>query len=229
MEQVKLTKPFTALFLVLIAGLVHLQAQTAQLHYRHAAGNLAAIAEDFGRVFKVKLAYANDELSAVNVPGASYEAGSVGELLNKVMAPGGFAATESGNSWVIKKSNAPKKAATMVLKGTVTEGGNPVAGATVIIKQDGQKQVVAIADDNGRFNKTLPGESGGFVEITAVGYQAFRKKFTGDAQPLNIVLQKDDQQMQNVVVTALGIKKSEKSLGYALTKVDSTQLTRPPV
>lgn len=227
MEQVKLTKPFTALLLLLMAGFVHLQAQTAQLHYRHAAGNLAAIAEDFGRVFKVKPAYANDELSAVNVPGASYEAASVGELLNKVIAPGGFVATESGNSWVIKKSGAPKKAPAMVLKGVVTEGGNAVPGATVIIKQDGQKNVVAIADDNGRFNKTLTGEGGGFIEITAVGYQAFRKKFTGEAQQsLSIVLQKDDQQMQNVVVTALGIKKSEKSLGYALTKVDSTQLTQ---
>ncbi len=30
--------------------------------------DLAKIAEDFGRVFKVQLAYANDELSAVKVP-----------------------------------------------------------------------------------------------------------------------------------------------------------------
>src|SRR5690349_9379523 len=145
MEQVKLTKPFTALLLLLMAGFINLQAQTAQLHYRHAAGNLAAIAEDFGRVFKVKLAYANEELSAVQVPGASYEAGSVGELLNKVLDAGGFTATASGDSWVIKKSDAPKKAPTMVLKGTITESGAPVPSATVLIKQEGQKNVVAIA------------------------------------------------------------------------------------
>ncbi|HUP12384.1 MAG TPA: carboxypeptidase-like regulatory domain-containing protein, partial [Niastella sp.] len=227
MEYAKLTKPFTALLFVLITGVACLHAQTAQLHYRHAAGNLAAIAEDFGRVFKVQLAYVNDELSAVKVPGASYEAANVGELLNKVLAPGGFNATASGSSWVIKKSDAPKKAAIMVLKGAVTEGGNPVPGATIIIKQEGQKNAVAIADDNGRFNKTLPVMSEGYIEITAVGYQPLRKKFTGEAQQqLSIVLQKDEQQMQNVVVTALGIKKSERSLGYALTKVDSTQLTQ---
>lgn len=226
MQQVKLTKPFTALLLLLMAGFINLQAQTAQLHYRHPAGDMAAIAEDFGRTFKVKLAYANEELSAVKVPGASYEAASVGELLNKVLAPGGFAAAASGNSWVIKKSDAPKKAPTMALKGTVTEGGNAVPGATVIIKQEGQKNAVAIADDNGRFSKTLPIVAGGFIEITAVGYLPVRKKFNADAQSLSIALQKDDQQMQNVVVTALGIRKSEKSLGYALTKVDSTQLTQ---
>ncbi|HUP10731.1 MAG TPA: TonB-dependent receptor plug domain-containing protein, partial [Niastella sp.] len=226
MEHVKLTKPFTALLLLLLTGFINLKAQTAQLHYRHAAGNLAAIAEDFGRVFKVKLAYANDELAAVQVAGASYEAGSVGELLNLVLAPGGFSASASGNSWVIKKSDAPKKAPSMVLKGTITEGGIAVPSATIIIKQEGQKNVVAIADDNGRFNKTLPVVAGGFVEITAVGYQPFRKKFNADAQSLSIMLQKDDQQMQNVVVTALGIKKAERSLGYALTKVDSNQLNQ---
>lgn len=226
MEHVKLTKPFTALLLLLMAGFINLQAQTAQLHYRHAAGNLAAIAEDFGRVFKVKLAYANEELAAMQVPGASYEAASVGELLNKVLDPGGFIATASGNSWVIKKNDAPKKAPTMVLKGTIMEGGAPVPSATVIIKQEGQKNVVAIANDNGQFSKTLPVVSGGVVEITAVGYKPLRKKFTADVQALNLVLQKDDQQMANVVVTALGIKKSERSLGYALTKVDSNQLNQ---
>lgn len=226
MEHVKLTKPFTALLLLLLAGFINLQAQTAQLHYRHAAGNLAAIAEDFGRVFKVKLAYANEELAAIQVPGASYEAASVGELLNKVLDPGGFIATASGSSWVIKKNDATKKTATMVLKGTIMEGGAPVPSATVIIKQDGQKNVVAIANDNGQFSKTLPVISGGVVEITAVGYKPLRKKFTADAQALNLVLQKDDQQMANVVVTALGIKKSERSLGYALTKVDSNQLNQ---
>jgi TonB-linked SusC/RagA family outer membrane protein len=227
MEYAKLRKTFTALAVLLMTSIIQLHAQTAPLHYRHPAGSLASIAEDFGRVFKVQLAYANDELAAVKVPGASYEASNVGELLNLVLAPGGFSATASGNSWVIKKSDAPKKAPTMVLKGVVTEGGVPLAGATVIIKQNGQKSVVAIADDNGHFGKTLPVLSEGTVEVTAVGYQPFRKKFPADAQQsLNIVLQKDDQQMQNVVVTALGIKKSERSLGYALTKVDSTQLTQ---
>jgi TonB-linked SusC/RagA family outer membrane protein len=227
MEYSKLTKTLTALAVLLMINIMQLHAQTAQLHYRHGPGNLAAIAEDFGRVFNVKLAYANDELAAIKVAGASYEAGSVGELLNKVLTPGGFTATAAGNSWVIKKSDAPKKAPTMVLKGVVTEGGVPLPGATVMIKQEGQKQVVAIADDMGRFSKTLPTIAEGSVEISAVGYQPMKKKFTASSeQTLSIVLQKDDQQMQNVVVTALGIKKSERSLGYALTKVDSTQLTQ---
>ena len=72
MEYLKLTRTFTALLLLLMTGFINLQAQPgSQVHYRHGAGNLAAIAEDFGRVFKVQLAYANDELAAVKVPAAS--------------------------------------------------------------------------------------------------------------------------------------------------------------
>jgi hypothetical protein len=122
MDYAKLTKTFTAIALLLMTSIIQLHAQTAPVHYRHAPGNLAAIAEEFGRVFKVKLAYANEELSAVKVPGASYEAGSVAELLNKVLAPGGFSATLAGASYVIKKENVVQKAPTMVLKGSVTEG-----------------------------------------------------------------------------------------------------------
>jgi hypothetical protein len=106
MDYAKLTRKLTVLWVMLLTGIISLHAQTP-LHYRHSAGNMAAIAEDFGRVFKVQLAYANDELAAVKVPGASYEAGSVDELLNKVLAPGGFKATASGTNWVIKKKRRP--------------------------------------------------------------------------------------------------------------------------
>lgn len=225
MEYLKLTRTFTALLLLLMTGFINLQAQSGQVHYRHGAGDLAAIAEDFGRVFKVQLAYANEELAAVKVPAASYEAGNVGDLLNKVLAPGGFNATLTGSNYVIKKANIPQKLPTIVLKGTVQEGTTPVPGASVIIKQPGQKNVIAIADENGKFSKTVAAVDGS-VEITAVGFQPAKKNFSvASPQGLIISLVKDEQQMQNVVVTALGIKRAEKSLGYATTTINNEQLT----
>ena len=226
MDYAKLTKTFTALLLLLMTGIINLHAQSDPLHYRHGADNLANIVENFGRTFKVQLAYTNDELAAVKVPAANYEAASVGDLLNKVLEPGGFTATASGTNWVIKKSEAPKKitVTTMVLQGTVREGMTPVAGASIIIKQSGKSSIV-IADENGRYKKTLPLMDGS-VEISAVGYQPVTRKFSAASQhPLNIELVKDDQQMQNVVVTALNIKRDAKSLGYATTTIQNEQLT----
>jgi TonB-linked SusC/RagA family outer membrane protein len=225
MQNPKVRTTFMAIVLLLAAGATNLQAQNAALHFRHAAGNLAKIAEDFGRQFKVQLAYASEELTAVKVPAASYEANGVGELLNKVLAPGGFGAMAAGNSWIIKKTVAKKQIETMVLRGNVKEGNAPVASASVIIKQDRQKMMIAVADDKGNFSKTIP-EQDGVLEITAVGYLPVKKKFSaGIQQVVNIELIKDEQQMQNVVVTALGIKRSEKALGYATTTINGDQLT----
>ena len=111
MLQAKLTTTCTVLVLLLAAGTFRLRAQgargpqTGTLHFRHAASTLAKVAEDFGSQFKVQLAYADAELAAVKVPAAHYEASGIGELLNKVLAPGGFKAAAQGNSWIIKRSD----------------------------------------------------------------------------------------------------------------------------
>ncbi|WP_315821196.1 TonB-dependent receptor plug domain-containing protein [Paraflavitalea speifideaquila] len=53
-----------------------------------------------------------------------------------------------------------------------------------------------------------------------------KKKFAAaEQQSIKIELQKDEQQMQNVVVTALGIKRAERALGYATSTIDGQQLT----
>ncbi|WP_315821197.1 hypothetical protein [Paraflavitalea speifideaquila] len=140
--------------LLLTAGWLQVQAQTSQLKFRHGAGNLAKIAEDFGSQFKVQLAYVNEELTAIRVPAGNYEAPTVGELLNKVLAPANFKAIANGNSWIIRKSETPRQVlATMVLQGVIREGDNPVASATVIIKQAGQGSTIAVADEKGHFSK----------------------------------------------------------------------------
>src|SRR5262249_24090742 len=106
---------FTIIVLLLAVNMV-LNAQTGLLHFSHLEGNLAKIAEDFGKQFKVQLSYVDEELVAVKVPAANYEAASIGELLDKVIAPGGFKATASGNSWIIRKiGGAPKQTLTMML------------------------------------------------------------------------------------------------------------------
>jgi TonB-linked SusC/RagA family outer membrane protein len=226
MQYPKLTTKCIALMLLLTTGIFQGLAQDGPLRFRHAAGNLAKIAEDFSRQFKVQLAYANDELAAVHVPAATHEAAGVGELLNKVLAPGGFAATAAGNNWVIKKTGAPQKQSpVMVLQGNVKEGTTPIIGATMVIRQEGRRNVMTLTDEKGHFSQKLPLQ-GGTIEITAVGYLPVRKKFNaGEWQSIAIDLVKDDKQMENVVVTALGIKRDEKALGFATTTVKGEELT----
>lgn len=62
------------------------------------------------------------------------------------------------------------------------------------------------------------------IVFSAVGFKEISRKITTQ-NSINISLEVSGKQEDEVVVTALGIKRQEKSLGYALTKIDSTQLT----
>jgi len=65
---------------------------------------------------------------------------------------------------------------------------------------------------------------GDIIQISFVGYQTLEVPFKG--QPINVTLQDDTQKLEEVVVTALGIKKDAKKLGYAVSTVSSEDLTR---
>ncbi|MCH5244995.1 MAG: SusC/RagA family TonB-linked outer membrane protein [Muribaculaceae bacterium] len=104
--------------------------------------------------------------------------------------------------------------------GTVVDAeGEPLVGATVSVK--GSKAVVA-TDADGRFSITAkPGDT---LVVTFIG-SATQELRVGNG-PLNIVMQSSATDLDEVVVTALGIKKDKKSLGYALDDVNSEELMR---
>jgi iron complex outermembrane receptor protein len=56
-----------------------------------------------------------------------------------------------------------------------------------------------------------------------VGYKTQEVKF--DGQPLTVTLEDDSQQLSEVVVTALGIKREKKALGYSVSSVKSEDIT----
>ena len=64
---------------------------------------------------------------------------------------------------------------------------------------------------------------GATIQISYVGYTPQEVKFTG--KPLDITLQEDTQTLDEVVVTALGIKRQKRSLGYSTTTVGGKDFT----
>ena len=97
--------------------------------------------------------------------------------------------------------------------GTVVDAMGPVIGASVVVK--GTTNGV-ITDFDGNFS--LSGvKKGDIIEISFVGYTTQEVVWQGKA--LNVTLQEDTQQLEEVVVTALGIKREKKALGYAMQEV----------
>src|SRR5215204_245169 len=102
--------------------------------------------------------------------------------------------------------------------GQVTDDkGSPIPFAT--ITETGTKNATT-ADAKGAFSITI--KQGSKLTISSTGFAPATMNPTDGAQ--TIVLAVSSASIQEVVVTALGIKRSEKALGYAVTKVDPNSI-----
>lgn len=107
--------------------------------------------------------------------------------------------------------------------GTITgqvldQNGEPIIGATVTI--EGTSKATATGID-GDF--VLKAPTGSVVVVKYLGYDDAKAVYNGE--PLTIVLKESKFQLEEVVVTALGIKRSEKALSYNVQKVGGEELT----
>ncbi|MGR4859203.1 SusC/RagA family TonB-linked outer membrane protein [Bacteroides pyogenes] len=113
-----------------------------------------------------------------------------------------------------------QKKTPIALSGNVTDGtGEPLIGVSVFVKGTSNGTVT---DMDGNFK--LNASKGDIVEISYIGY-ASQTITVNNAQPLKIVMAEDSKALDEVVVTALGIKRSEKALSYNVQKVDNEALT----
>lgn len=103
--------------------------------------------------------------------------------------------------------------------GIVKDGtGETVIGASVVVKGTTNGTITGIDGDF-----SLSGvNKGDIIQISFVGYQTV--EIAWDGNPINVTLQDDTQTLQEVVVTALGIKREKKALGYAMQEVKGDAL-----
>ncbi|TCC95850.1 SusC/RagA family TonB-linked outer membrane protein [Pedobacter hiemivivus] len=107
------------------------------------------------------------------------------------------------------------------IKGKVTdEKGLPIPGVTVKVKSTGK---VVITDPNG--NYVLQTEQQAVLVFSYIGFKSIEEQ-VNDRKVINIVLLEDLGQLKEVVVTALGISKDSKKIGYAVTSVKGDLLNQ---
>jgi TonB-linked SusC/RagA family outer membrane protein len=105
------------------------------------------------------------------------------------------------------------------ISGTVRDDNNaPIPLASVLLK--GSNTGVS-ADESGRFTITVPSLNAVLI-ISAAGYTT-REIIVGAANDYSVVLSSGDE-LSEVVVTAFGIKKERKSLGYTIQSVTGENL-----
>ena len=110
-------------------------------------------------------------------------------------------------------------AQTSKVTGVVTseEDGLPVVGASVVVKGT---TVGTVTDIDGKFTLTNVPTSSKIIVVSFIGMKAQEVSIKNNVM---VVLKPDTEVLDEVVVTAIGIQRAERSLGYGVSKVDANE------
>jgi len=106
-----------------------------------------------------------------------------------------------------------------IVTGTVEDADGPLIGASVLVKGS---TVGTITDMDGQFS--IQANVGDELEFSYMGYTSQTVKVTGN--PIHITMSENTEVLSEVVVTAMGIKRDRKALGYEVGEVKGDELTK---
>ena len=163
--------------------------------------------------------YSERKIPTLNKVDVDVDNEDVKSILDKILANSGFAYTELANHLIVI---APIDEIVKVVKVTgivVDENGAPLAGATVRVRGS---TMGSLTDAKGAFSLEVP--SGSTLIVSFVGYITKEVKLNNVATltiPLTV-----SNVLNEVVVTALGINKEQKRVGYSVTTISGEVLDK---
>ena len=164
--------------------------------------------------------YNDSQLKNKPVLNLDLKAATLEYALSQILRGSGFTYQFKDKYIMIIPDKKPKETPAKKVSGMVIDENNePLIG--VNIKVEGSSEG-AITDIDGNFNIMAP--QGSTLSFTYVGYTPQTVKIT-DKNIYEIRLASDTKQLNEVVVTALGIKREQKALSYNVQQVKSDQLT----
>ncbi len=108
------------------------------------------------------------------------------------------------------------------VQGTVTDAnGAPIPGVNVIEKGTSNG---AATDFDGKYSISVSSESS-ILEFSSIGFTT-KEVVVASQTTINIALSEDASQLDEVVVTAFGLEKKTKSVGYSVTQVKGEEINR---
>jgi iron complex outermembrane receptor protein len=109
------------------------------------------------------------------------------------------------------------------ITGTIKDAqGDPLPGVVIVEKGT---NVSAVSDEDGKYSIKV--NSGSTLEFILIGYES--KEALVSSTVIDVVLEESSEVLDNVVVTALGIKRETRALGYAISSVKGDDLLKAGV
>lgn len=137
-------------------------------------------------------------------------------ILMLTMSPpiSGYAEVSLGSMSILQQNR--KK-----ISGIISDSSGAIIGASVQVK--GTSKGV-VTDLDGKFELTELTE-GDVIVVSYIGYETQELVFKGQSV-IKIVLKEDAQAIEEVVVTALGLNREKKALGYAMTEISGSDIAK---
>ena len=195
---------------------------------------LEQVLQKIEEAYKVEFTYTPSVTRNVRKLSLSKKKRSLNEVLYKVAALAGIRFMQIGNLIGIQQSFPIVEAMykqmvngsmeEISVRGKVTNAENqPVEGASINIKGNTSKGTTT--NNNGEFS--IEGQPGEVLIVSSVGYEPQEIEII-NSNFLYIVLQSSQKKLEEVVVTALGIKKEKEKVAYAMQEVKGAALEKAP-
>ena len=172
------------------------------------------------RQSKMSINYSDSELKGKKIADLNLEDVSVTTALDAILKGTGFSYQIQGNYIIVTEKKPAAAQSVKDIKGKVTdENGEPLIGVNISV--DGSS-TGTITDFDGNFSIKSPGNAR--LKISYIGY-ATQLIAVSNKDFYPITMKQDTEVLDEVVVTALGIKRAEKALSYNVQQIKSEDIT----
>lgn len=209
---------YTTILLLLISSFAFAQTtkQNIKLDFRDAPISKVITSIEKQSTFKF---FYNNDIDANRKVSIQITSSDINEVVNLLLKNQPIDYQVSGQRIVlfVKKATESKGKAYSVI-GVISDTTGPVIGASVVPK-NGQGTITAL-DGDFRLDNIRMGD---VLTISYVGYQTQHIVFDGQSK-LDITLHEDTEVLDEVVVTALGIRKEAKALSYNVQALSASEI-----
>lgn len=218
LNYLKMKLTVVLVFIFTLTGHARSNAQLVTLSLKHAP--LERVLKDIAKQTEYKFFYANDLIRKAEPLTIAVTNRPLDEVLKTILAHQQLTYKKNARTITIAKADNYSEAVAQVkVTGTVKDTAGPLAGVSVTSRAD--RNTGTTTDQNGNFTLSVPMNT--ILEFSYLGYERKQVTVTGTSH-LQVVLTPITSDVQEVVVTALGISKDKRKIAYATQEVKGESL-----
>ena len=198
------------------------QAQTARFTIHMENVPMEQVVNEIEKQSRYLFLFNKDIDSRRIIVSVNAENQTITQILPALFKDTGLDYTIEGMSILVTKKAEASEKPIQVRGKVLDQQGQPIVGASVIV----QGTTVGVSTDaQGRFELEVPAPAASRVlEISYLGYETTRVA-VGSRTRFDVTLREATSEIEQVVVTALGIKRQEKALSYNVQQVAPSDIT----